>query len=521
MSDFPPEHPRQAGAQPPAFPDQSEVLLRNRDVQALSRSFRRMAEVQEALLEHMDANEGRRSRPWVLPFLAFGALVLGGGLATVGLLWFQDQQERRPMEVHLDNPVGEGSPTVHVAAPEVTVQAPDNGIDAALIEAMIARLEKLGDTQEADRRLIAELSGRLVDGELGVMRMLQEMEANDQASAAPASARNSAPSDSSAAALPERVEGAESASPPAPTEAALDLDQIWLSALNGLIAFDGHPDLRFRKGQRVEGQPILRDVLFLTFGADGLIDSVVRAGRAEFHLQQSTHSLEIMFSDGTRTRGASKTVIAGGGLRVALPDVEVRAWLDHFPALIEGRRFDDLARLGYEAGQLSDGNAAAAAEVAEAGESSDPATEAGASTEPATPVSETTSAQEEASKPDSVWASDRVEAMRAAVDTLLAVERASGHYRLRKVGGVEAQALLNVQLAWYDANGRLFQYVEADRLEISTRGEGWLEMRFHEGAFRRNDKKTPFQGGVYRLHLSDQDLAAWQAAGAPILNPEP
>ena len=507
MSDFPPELPRQAGAQPPALPDQSEVLLRNRDVQALSRSFRRMAEVQEALLEHMDANEGRRSRPWVLPFLAFGSLVLGGGLATVGLLWFQDQQEQRPFEVYLDNPGSEGSPTVHVEAPAVTVQAPDNGVDAALIEAMIARLEKLGDTQEADRRLIADLSGRLVDGELGVMRMLKEMEENSGANPTPASARNSESTESSATAQLEPVEGAEGATPAADAELELDPDEVWLHALNGLIAFDGHPDLRFRKGQRVEGQPVLRDVLFLTWGEDRLIDSVVRAKRAEFHLQQSTHSLEIMFFDGTRTRGASKTVIAGGGLRVALPEVEVRAWLDHFPALIEGRRFDDLPRLGYEAGQESDqpeGATPAAEEVEEAGEVSE---------EPPSPVEE--------SEASAVWASDRVETMRKAVDSLLAVERASGHYRLLKVGGVEGDALLNVQLAWYDANGRLFQYVEADHLEISTRGEGWLEMRFHEGAFRRNDKKTPFQGGVYRLHLSNQDLAAWQAAGAPILTPEP
>jgi hypothetical protein len=465
-----------------------------------------MAEVQEALLEHMDAHEGRRSRPWVLPFLAFGSLVLGAGLATVGLLWFQDQQERRPLEVRLDNPAGGGSPTVHVAAPEVTVQAPENGIDAALIEAMIARLEKLGDTQEADRRLIAELSGRLVDGELGVMRMLKEMEENGAANAAPASARNTEVLDPSIESPPETGEESVAAALPVASEPELDPDEVWLQALNGLMAFDGHPDLRFRKGQRVAGQPVLRDVLFLTWGEDRLIDSVIRAERAEFRLQQSTHSLEIMFFDGTRTRGASKTVIAGGGLRVALPEIEVRAWLDHFPSLIEGRRFDDLPRLGDEAGQEESvqGNPTPASEesvVPEVGE------------EQPSPVEET--------EAGTVWASDRVESMRDAVDALLAVERASGHYRLLRVGGVEGSALLNVQLAWYDANGRLFQYVEADRLEISTRGEGWLEMRFQEGAFRRNDKKTPFQGGVYRLHLSNQDLAAWQAAGAPILTPEP
>lgn len=507
MSDFPPEHPGPLGSQPPALPDQSEVLLRNRDVQALSRSFRRMAEVQEALLEHMDAIEGRRSRPWVLPFLAFGSLVLGGGLATVGLLWFQDQQEQRPVEVRLDAPDSGDAPDIHVSAPEVTVQAPENGIDAALIEAMIERLEKIGDTQEADRRLIAELSGRLVDGELGVMRMLQEMEANE-AAATPASARTATELAADEAVASAELLGAETNAnepetvQPEAVEPEVDQHEVWLSALNGLIAFDGHPQFRFRKGARVAGSPDLTGVLFLTWGDDGVIDSVVRADRAEFRLQQSTHALEIRFFDGTRTRGANKTVIAGGGLRVSLPEVDTRAWLDHFPELAEGRRFDELPQQGDPV----PGNEAEA-----------PAAE---STEPpaaGTPATEAPSAEAPASQ---AWAAERVETMRVAVDALLSIERASGHYRLRRVAGVEGAALLNVQLAWYDANGRLFQYVEADRLEIASRGEGWLELRFHDGAFRRNDKKTPFQGGVYRLHLSEQDVSAWQAAGAPVLQPE-
>ena len=58
-------------------------------------------------------------------------------------------------------------------------------------------------------------------------------------------------------------------------------------------------------------------------------------------------------------------------------------------------------------------------------------------------------------------------------------------------------------------------------MEIAPRGEGWLELRFHDGAFRRQDKLTPFQGGLYRLHLADQDLEAWRATGAPILDATP
>lgn len=499
MSEFPPEpiEPRTPVPQP--TPEQSEVLLRNRDVQALSRSFRRMSEVQEALLEHLDGIEESRSRRWVLPALALGSLVLGAGLATFGLLWYQQQQPQTPVEVRLDNPTE--APAITVESPEVTVQAPDNGINAELLEKLIDRMEQIGDTQEADRRLIAELSGRIVDGELGVMRMLQEMEQADAAEAAEAAA---AENETAATPQPASAEGDAATAapiPPDPVEAPVNEDEVWLGAMNGLIALGGNPEFRFRKGERVPDKAMLRDVLFLSWGQDGLIDSVVRADRVEFQLQQAAGTLEMRFFEGTRTRGASKTLLAGGGLRVTLREVDVRAWLDHFPELAAAT--PGLAAAETES-EESGVQPAIVPEVGEAGE--------------ATPVE---SGESESAEEESAWDSEQVEAMREGVDALLSVERASGFYRLQRVTGVTDHELQGVRLAWYDSSGRLFQYVEADRLEIAPRGEGWLELRFHDGAFRRQDKLTPFQGGLYRLHLADQDLEAWRATGAPILDATP
>lgn len=503
MSEFPPEpiEPRASLPQPSA--DQSEVLLRNRDVQALSRSFRRMAEVQEALLEHLDGIEESRSRRWVLPALALGSLVLGAGLATFGLLWYEQQQPQTPVEVQLTTPTAE---PITVEAPAVTVQAPDNGIDAALLEALVTRMEQIGATQEQDRRLIAELSGRLVDGELGVMRMLKDMEQAEAAEAAEAAAGDRAAQAQPAVgeAPPPENGAVESATiPPDPPLDPVDPDEVWLGATNGLIALGGSPEFRFRKGTRIEGTSHLSNVLFLMFGEDGLIDSVVRADRVEFHLQQSASTLEMRFFDGTRTRGASKTLLTGGGLRVVLREVDVRAWLEHFPALREARN-----QPGVAAGDAPDPPAQPAGTEA-AAPAADPASEPEATTE--TEVATTPQA----------WDADRVESVRRGIDGLISTPRPSGHYQLQRVESADDSGLHGVRLAWYDSTGRLFQYVEADHLEIAPRGEGWLELRFREGAFRRQDKLTPFQGGLYRLHLADQDLEAWRAAGAPILEPQP
>lgn len=457
----------------------SEVLLRNRDVQALSRSFRRMSEVQEALLEHLDQIEESRGRRWVLPFMAVACIVLGAGMATIGLLYFQ--QEREPIEVQFQQP------EITVQPPEVTVQAPASEIDAALLQDLLTKMSEFDAQREEDRQRILELQGRLADGELALMDAMRELREMDRLQAEAASAAVQ-PAEAAATETgePELTEEELEAQRRAEAEAAaerarLEEREAWLGALNGLIAADGHPEFRFQQGTRVEGEPKLERVLFLIWGEDGLVDSLVNAERAEFQLQQAAYSLEIRFFDGTRTRGQRKTALSGGGLSLLLPDVDVAAWLEHFPELAEG---------GPVLAELTPNAAAGESESAAAVESP--------TLQPA-----------------------EIEALRASIDEQLSQRRASGFYRLNRLQGVNSEGLLGVQLAWHNARGELFRYIEADQLHFYTRGDGWLELRFRNGSFRSQGKKTPFQGGVYRLHLPDQDLAAWRAMGVPILPAQP
>lgn len=527
MTEFPPQHPEPGPESMPVLPERSEVMLRNRDVQALMRSFRRMTEVQEALLEHLDGIEESRRRRWVMPLFAVGSLVLGAGLATFGLLWYQDQQG--PLEVRMDQPATP-PPEITVQAPEVTVQAPENGIDAAFLEELVGRMEQLSVTRAEDRRLIAELNSRVVDRELELMRALREMEAGTfQAEPANASTDDPALDDGLNTGLAERgaldLPGGDETSDPTtpateefdPTAAPTALSEseeaeVWLGALNGLISLGGHPEFRFRRGSRVEGASELHDVLFLIWGDDGLIDSVLRAERAEFRLQRSAASVEIRFLDGTRTRGSARTPIAGGGLRVILPEVDVRAWQEHFPELAE------TSASGVIAGPDTPAVAEATGEGSETNpgtETGDPGSGAEESTEVDAPVTDEGDANQPPDAP-AAWAEERVEAMRASLDTLLREPRPSGHYQLQRVESVVGEELQGVRLAWFDASGKLFQYVEADRLQVHARGDGWYELQFRDGVFRRGDKATPFQGGLYRLHLSSQDPAAWEATGVPV-----
>jgi hypothetical protein len=454
-------------------PEESEVLLRHRDVQALSRAFRRMADVQESLMEHLSQIEEQRSKRWLLPAIALGSLVLGVGLTVAGLVWYQRNQVPAPIEVNLEPQkppvINFQPPEITVQAPAITLQAPQGGLDAATMQAVLDRLDRMNSNQEADRNLIAELSGKLVDSEMGALEIYKDMQRMEL------ERRDSLASQAEAASMRTSI-------PAQPADQVVDQQfgpeqfgyptDVWLGVLNGLMAMDGHPNYRFQQATRVPGKAALSEVIFFQWGEDGLLDTIVRADSVQFHLLQSSFSLEMHFSEGTRTRDGVKTALPGGGLHVLLPDVRVESWVDHFPELA----------------------------VAEP-EQAPPQIEA--STSATTAVPQVATAAE-------------VEAVRVAVDRLMAQQQNFGFYRLNKVTSISGDSLTGVQIAWYDGKGALFKYIEADQMTIIQRGQDWIELQFEQGSFIKVDRKTPFQNGKYRLHLSGQDTAAWQATGAPI-----
>jgi len=477
--------------------DQSEVLLRNRDVQSLSRAFRRMAEVQEALVDHLEQAEQARGRGWVAPVLGLFCLVLGLGLGVYGLSEWEKTRERSPVEVKL----GEmPPPSVTVQAPEVTVQVPESpapapGITPELFKELIGRIEGMDATRAEDRLLIGELTNRLLESELSNQRLLEQLQVQGDLLVASQSPRTEDGQDSAPAAEErqavqptEAVAALGPSADDATTEfSTAELDAIWLGALNGMIALGGSPQYRFQQASRVQGEPHLEDVLFLIWAPDGPAETVIRADKAEFRLQLAAHTLEIHLTDGTRVREGQRTPLPGGGLRVVLPEIETKAWLEHFPELARQALASDAEV------QPAEPDAAVAAETSE-GEAVTP------------PVAQ----------PEAALSEQELEQLRLAVDALLSRKLSFGFYRLNKLGGFEDGKLLGVQIAWYEASGRLFKYIEADSMSLHDRGGNWLELRFENGGFRQGENFTPFREQVYRMHLADQDLDAWLATGASI-----
>ncbi len=427
-------------------------LLRVRDVQALNRSFRHLAEVQAALLDHLrQVEEERRARrPWLAPLLAAAGLALGLGLGILGLALWERSRPAEAVQVQL--------PPLEIPAPRVDVQVPATGLDAEDLERW--RREEAAARAEERQRLL-ELTERLLEREQETLRLLQVLGTRPSGAAAGLEAEAPAAGAATPAAEPAAKEGRAEASP-AETAGLLEAEDPWLGALNGLLASDGYHRLRFTRGQRREGAPVLEDVTLLEWGEDDLLDGLVKAAEAEFELHRMTATLVLRLRDGYRRRGSTRLALPPGGTRIDLTEVNVAAWLAHWPELARDE-------------------------------------------ESATPLAE---AVQPVRNP-------AVEAVRQAVDELLARPRSYGYYRLTALGDLEGGRLRLVQIPWYDAGGRLVKTLEADSLEIRLHPTGTVELLLRDGAILEGGRRLPFYEDRYRLYLPGQDLEAWRAAGAP------
>ena len=103
----------------PAQQQQPGSLLRLRDVQALNRSFRRLAEVQEVLLDRLEELEEEKIKQskFNSPLLAISGMVLGIGLTAVAFVYMQPASEILVQQ--------EPAP-ITITQPEIVIQAPDN-----------------------------------------------------------------------------------------------------------------------------------------------------------------------------------------------------------------------------------------------------------------------------------------------------------------------------------------------------------------------------------------------------------
>jgi hypothetical protein len=289
-------------------------MVRLRDVQALNRSFRRLAEVQEALLQQMqDLERGRRQqRRWLAPALAAGGLIVGLSLAALAYVAWGGGAQPERIEVQA------AAPQITVAPTPVTIQVPE---DPALLEVtnlVKADLENLRSDQVAYREQLADLTERLLQSEQEKIDLLKQM-----AAAAPV------------------TEAAPAVSAPAPVLQVPGGDAVaadpWVGVLNGLLSMDGYSHLRFQEATRVPGAARLEDVVLLEWKSDGLLAAAIRADRAEFELHHMTANLVVRLFDGSRAAGGGRVALPAEGLRLDLAAINARAWLEHFPELSESR----------------------------------------------------------------------------------------------------------------------------------------------------------------------------------------
>ncbi len=518
--------PRPGEALAPLTQESTEVLLRHRDIQALSRSFRRLGEVQDALLGEIRDQQRRTRGRWILPIFGLGAMVLGAGLGLVGAGWLQDRQPNSSVELQF--------PSEELAAVlanwksepvPIEIRGSDGGVDPELLSALVDRIEAMTQSQADDRRLLAGLTDRMVTGELAALEALQrlqhaEMEKErllrEQAELHPPETPDNqaigVPAEASAS-----IRGDEALDPQDPARYGYPPD-AWLGALNGLLAVDGFSKYRFQSGIRVPGQPVLTEVVLFQWGADGLLEGIVQAERVAFEMQQEAWSLTIHLTGGSRNFDGVRSALPAGGLRIFLPEVRAASWLAHFPEL--GL---DLTVFPQEV--IAAGGDPSSGRTRTSDPTADPAHDPAAETvaDPAAdptadPAAGATGGAEPTRDPGAGAAptGEQIEAMRVAIDTILGQPQAFGHYRLQKVGGVSDKGFREVVLAWYDRDQKLFKHIEADRLRFLLHQDGWVELRFEQGAFRQGTTRSPFRGDAYRLHLSNQDFTAWRATGAPL-----
>lgn len=465
MSDSPDSTPE--GDQHLARPNSGQPgsLLRLRDVQALNRSFRRLAEIQEALLDRIEEleEEKTQSSRWAAPMWTIGGTALGIGLAAVAFVWWQKNQPAADSTL----------PEIVVQQPEVTVQAPPpDPAMAQAMEQMNANLSGILEQQQQYRGQLGELTDKLLDSEEEKMRIMQEFAKTSrlqderlQKALADAATANAAP--------PIELQTPQGNAGPKPQR------DPWVGVLNGLLATDGYSSIRIQKATRVANQAALKDVTWMTWDNQGLVSSVIQAGRVEFTLHNMTNTLVLSFRDGTQTVNGARSALPASGLRLELAGINKPAWTEHFPEL------DQAASLA----------------------SNEPP-EPGA----ATPVGDFA--------PVGTGTTLDANGVRRALDELISQRGTYSYYRIKSLGSIDGTTLRLVQINWHDNSGRLVKTIEADVLEIRLHSSGSVELQLRNGAFLDSGVRSPFSSDRFSLYLPRQDLKEWRASGVPYLDVE-
>jgi len=171
---------------------------------------------------------------------------------------------------------------------------------------------------------------------------------------------------------------------------------------------------------------------------------------------RSGRTVTLILSDGYESHGGRRTPFESGVLRIPVPFLDPEPWFEECPELFPEKAFADV-------------------------------------------------------EDDGLW--DR-EALRRALNRLLALDTGAGWYRLRGIGGVVRDQLTDVQLEELDSGGRLTRRLFADRMRMRPEPPG-VVLLLENGVVVRGDEKEPFREGSYRIYLPRAAVEEWRDAAMP------
>ncbi|MBC8370759.1 MAG: hypothetical protein H8E25_12250 [Planctomycetes bacterium] len=305
----------------PAQQQQPGSLLRLRDVQALNRSFRRLAEVQEVLLDRLEDLEEQKAQQsrFNTPLLGFGGMVLGVGLTVVAFMYMQPAQE-----IVLQQP---STAPINIEPAEIIVQAPDNTELNQNFEKLSQSLSQVIDSQNSDRQQMANLTSQILSSESqndALRQAMADMQEQHLRELEEAQQRQQ----------PKTM--SELQTPPAATPAVMPAQASELVIrLNAMLAADGYSKTQFQTAQHVEGSSELHEVVVLSWNESGDLASMIKAQSVQLELHKMSHTVVMSFVNGSRTIGGAATVaIPSEGVRLEFSDITIDAWIEAFPELL-------------------------------------------------------------------------------------------------------------------------------------------------------------------------------------------
>lgn len=302
----------------PAQQQQPGSLLRLRDVQALNRSFRRLAEVQELLLDRLEDLEEQKAKQSKInsPLLAFGGLVFGVGLTAVAFMFMQPEREL----VLQQDPA-----PIHISQPEIVVQAPDNTELNENFAMLSESLSKVISAQNNDRQQMSELTSQILSSEnqnTALRQAMVDMQEQHLLELEEATSK--------------QVPQPTLQMPPlssAPTLAAPASELV--IKLNAMLAADGYPRTQFQLAAKEDGVAELKDVILLSWDESGKLSSLINAATVSLELHKMSHTVIMNFKEGSRTlSGSSRIAIPAAGLRLEFSEVNIDVWTEQFPELL-------------------------------------------------------------------------------------------------------------------------------------------------------------------------------------------